>query len=139
MRHNQRGSGLLLVVMVFAALFAFIGFTLERSQHHIQSFQRAAFATAAENVTEAGIVYALEQVRQSNGTLQGQYDVTLDATGDFTITITPVAHTFEILATGKVHRIGSDVETTKTVRVVVQFVPENAERPFVLISRTDLS
>jgi Tfp pilus assembly protein PilX len=136
---NQRGSGLLLVVMVFAVLFALVGLSLERSGDLFIQIQKEHLQTMALNLAEAGVDYALDKLVTSTGNYSGAETTTLE-TGTCSTLVYRLNSSgkFEIVATGIAKGSGQVKEVVKTVKVIVQFDREQSDHPLVIQSREEV-
>lgn len=139
MKTKQRGSGLLLVILIFAVLFGIVGISLERSRDLFVQVQKHALETSALNLAEAGVAYSLDKLAQTKGTFHGQEQVRLEPVGVFSISVSrlTVSNKIEIISTGQASSNGPQI--IKTVRVVVQFSQESSQRPLVLLFSEELS
>ena len=141
MIRQQRGSALLVVIIVFATLFALLGLSFERGSTVFVQIQQKHLETAARNLAEAGVEYAIHKIVSSQKEYSGKETMSLDPTGTFSISVarlTP-ADQIEILATGKATGSGQRPEVTSTLRVVVQLSQENSKRPVVILSWKEIS
>jgi Tfp pilus assembly protein PilX len=140
MIRNQRGSALLLVIIVFAMLFILLGISLERSGRLFVRIHKKHLETAALNLAEAGVDYTIHRLVYSKENYSGEEQISLD-TGTFSTSVTRLTTVdkIEILSTGKA--TGSDQlgNVTKTLRVVVQRSQENTERPLIILSWEEVS
>lgn len=138
---NQRGSALLLVIIIFAVLFALVGLSLERGGDTLMKVQSHHLETAALNLAEAGVEYVVHKIVQSQGDFYGEEIVTLKPTGTFSVSVSRLTPSdkIEILSVGKAKGTGQFSDVTKTLRVVVQLSPETPDHPVVLVSREDVS
>ena len=137
MRHSQRGNGLLLVVMAFAVLFAVVGLSLEQNSQIAVNIHKHHLQTAALNLAEAGIAYALDKMYTSDN-FYGEENVQLEGSGTCTVSIiqlTP-SNKIEILATGRAAGTGPRVsDTVTTIRMVLQRGEEDSEQRFIVLSK----
>ena len=140
MMRNQRGSGLLLVIIVFATLFVVLGISLERSGQVFVQVHKRHLETAALNLAEAGVEYTLHKLAYSKENYSGEEQISLD-TGTFSISVTHLTPSdrIEILSTGKAKGAGQLSNVVKTLRVVVQRSRENVEKPLILLSWEEIS
>ena len=140
MIRNQRGSALLLVIIVFAMLFILSGISLERGNRLFVRIHKKHLETAALNLAEAGVEYTIHRLVYSKENYSNGEQISLD-TGTFSTSVTRLtsADKIEILSTGKA--TGSDQlgNVTKTLRVVVQRSQENTERPLIILSWEEVS
>ncbi len=137
MRHSQRGNGLLLVIMVFAVLFAVIGLSLEQNSRMAVNIYTHHLETAAFNLAESGIAYAIDKMHTSDN-FYGEESLQLEGSGTCTVSITQLTPSdkVEILAIGRAAATGPRVaDTVRTIRVVLQRGEEGDEQPFILLSR----
>jgi hypothetical protein len=141
MLKNQRGSGLLLVIMIFAVLFALVGISLERSGDVLVNVQKHHLETAALNLAEAGVEYTIHQIVHTEQEIYGETSMTLEPVGSFSVTVSRVtpSNKVEILSVGKARGSGPFPEVVKTLKVVVQLSPEDTEQPLHILSRQDVS
>ncbi len=139
--HNQRGSGLLLVIIVFAILFALLGLGLERGEKLFVQVQLEHLEIAALNLAEAGVEYAIHKIVNSEEGDFGEEQINLDATGIFSVSVSrsTSSNIIEILSTGKAKGNGQLSNVVKTVKVVVQLSRENSEHPVKILSREEIS
>jgi len=140
MIRNQQGSGLLLVIIVFATLFVLLGMSFERSGQLFIQVQKKHLETVALNLAEAGVEYTLHRMVDVKEEHSGRENISLD-TGTFSTSVTHLTPSgkIEILSTGKAK--GSDrlSDVVKTLRVVVQLSRENPENPIVILSWEEIS
>ena len=137
MRHSQRGNGLLLVVMAFAVLFAVIGLSLEKNSRMVVNIHKHHLETAALNLAESGLAYALDKMHTSDN-FYGEESLQLEDSGTCTVSIAQLtpSNKIEILVIGRAAATGPRVSgTVKSIRMVLQRAEEGSERPFVLLSR----
>lgn len=128
MLKNQRGSGLLLVIMVFATLFALLGLSLDRSLTLYERIQKNHLEDVALNLAEAGIEYTLHQMMDSEKGFSGVENVALD-TGRFSTSVSAPTPSgmVEILSTGIAEGKGRIPPVQKRLKVVLYIDPTNAE------------
>ncbi len=141
MINHQRGSGLFLVTIVFAVLFALLGISLERGEKLFVQVQKKHLETAALNLAEAGVEYTIHNIVYSKEEYYGEKHIDLDTTGTFSTSVSPLtpADKIEILSTGKAKGVGQLNDVVKTLRVVVQISQENPKRPFLILSWEEIS
>lgn len=141
MLRNQRGSGLLLVIMIFAVLFALVGISLERGGDVLVDVQKHHLETAALNLAEAGVEYIIHQIVHTEQDIYEEKSVSLEPVGTFSVTVSRLTASdkVEILSVGKAKGSGPFPEVVKTLKVVVQLFPEDADRPLLILSRQDVS
>ena len=139
MMRNQRGSGLLLVIVVFATLFALLGVSLERGVKLFERIHRNHLEDVALNLAEAGVEYSIHQLTTSEENFQREHDVFLD-TGTFSVSISALyaSGNFEILSTGTAKGTGRIGDVVKTLRVRVQFDPKDVASVPVIYSREEI-
>jgi hypothetical protein len=137
---NQRGSGLLLVIIVFAVLFALVGMSFERGEKLLIQMHKKHLETAALNLSEAGVEYTIHKIVFSGEDYYVEENISL-ATGTFSTSVSPLPSSgkIEILSTGKAEGTGQLKDITKILRVVVQISQENSDRPLVILSREEVS
>lgn len=136
MRNNQRGSGLLLVIIAIATLFAIVGISLERGIQLSQRVYKNHLEDSALNLAEAGVEYAFHQLVTSAGeNFQSKKEVMLE-TGAFFVRVSHLTDSemIEIVSTGTAMGKGRINEVVKTLRVLVQPAPENTEQTYVIYS-----
>lgn len=140
MRNTQRGSGLLIVIIVFAVLFALVGVSLERNGDLFLQVHKHALETSAENLAEAGVTYAVEQLLQTAGQFHGDEQLNLEPGGTCAVSVSRLTASdkIQILSTGRAVGAGRVGDVVKTLRVVVQFSQENAQHPIILLAREEL-
>lgn len=140
MMRNQRGSGLLLVIIVFATLFVVLGISLERGGDLYIQMHKSHLETAALNLAEAGVEYTIHRLVYSQENYSGGGQISLD-TGTFSTVITHLTPSdkIEILSTGQAKGSGQLRDVVKTLRVVVQRSRENTEKPLIILSREEIS
>lgn len=133
---QQRGSGLLIVIIVFATLFALVGFALERSGDVFVQVQKQHLETAARDLAEGGVEYAIQQIASSPEGYAGKETLNLEPAGLFSIAVTRLtpADRFEIISTGTANGAGQRPNVVLTLRVVGQRAPENPQRPVTILS-----
>jgi hypothetical protein len=138
---TQRGSALLLVIIVFAVLFALVGISLEQSGDVLVNIRDHHLETVSLNLAEAGIEYAIHKIIHSEGDFYGEEKGSLEPTGTFYISVSQLTPSdkVEIISVGTAKVSGSSPVVTKSLRVVVQLSPEETERPVILLSREDVS
>ena len=137
MRHSQRGNGLLLVVMAFAVLFAVIGLSLEKNSRMVVNIHKHHLETAALNLAESGLAYALDKMYTSDNFF-GEESLQLEDSGTCTVSIAQLtpSNKIEILVIGRAAATGPRVsDTVKSIRMVLQRAEEGSERPFIVLSR----
>jgi type II secretory pathway component PulK len=137
MSRQQRGNALLVVIIVFAVLFALVGLSLERGGLLITQIQQQHLKTSARNLAEAGLSYALYKMGTAAAEYTGQEMVRLEPAGTFKIAVvrlTP-ANQFEILATGVAPGSAQATEVRTTLRVVAQRSQTNPQSPVKILSR----
>ncbi len=122
MKKHQQGSALLLVIVVFATLFALVAMSLERGVALFSRIHTHHLENAALHLAEAGVEYTLHHLATEGKEFQGEENVELD-TGTFS---TLVRHAddskcVEILSTGTAKNSGQGQDIVKTLRVLVQF------------------
>lgn len=141
MLRTQRGSGLLLVILIFAVLFALVGISLERGGDVLVNVHKHHLETAALNLAEAGVEYGVHQLVYSGQDAYKDNTVSLEPVGTFSVTVSKLTSPdkVEILSVGKAKGSGPFPEVVKTLKVVVQLFPENAERPLVILSQQEVS
>ena len=132
---NQRGNALLLVIIVFATLFAFVGISLNRGIAVVGKIQRQARAEMALNLAEAGVEYALYKIHDSKEFF-GEENIELE-TGTFSTSVSYLTPSgkIEIFSTGIVPGNRNLEEVRKSLKVVVQIDSEN---PPVVYSRGEV-
>jgi hypothetical protein len=141
MIRQQRGSALLVVIVVFATLFALLGLSFERGSTLFIQIKQKHLETTARNLAEAGVEYAIHKIVSSPKEFSGKETLSLDPTGTFSISVarlTP-ADQIEILATGKAKASGQLSEVASILKVVVQLSQENSNRPMVILSWKEIS
>ena len=140
MIRNQRGSGLLLVIIVFAMLFVVLGMSLERSGQLFIRVHKKHLETVAFNLAEAGVEYTIHRMVVSNEDYSGGENISLD-TGTFSTSVTRLSPSdkIEILSTGKAKGSGRLSDVVKTLRVVVRLSREDLENPLAILSREEIS
>jgi hypothetical protein len=139
MINNQRGSGLLLVIIVFAVLFALLGVSLERGGELFVQIQKKQLETAALNLAEAGVEYTLDKILYVKEDYSGAKNIKLE-TGTFSTSVSRLnlSGKLEIVSTGTAEGFGQVKDVVKTLRVVVQIDRENSEHPLVIHSREEV-
>jgi hypothetical protein len=125
------------VIIAFATLFAVIGLSLEYNSDVAVNVKKHHLETAALNLAESGIAYALDKMYTSDN-FYGEESFQLDTIGTCTVSITQLtpSNKIEILTIGRATGTGSRVsDTVKTIRMVIQRAEEDDEEPFILLSR----
>ena len=118
---NQRGNALLLVIIVFATLFALVGISLNRGVALVGQLQRQGRKEMALNLAEAGVEYALYNIRVSKEFF-GEENIELD-TGTFSTSVSYLTPSgkIEIFSTGVVPGKGKLGEVRKSLKLEIYF------------------
>lgn len=133
MRKNQQGSALLLVIIVFATLFALLGISLERGFALFERIQKRHLENVAFNLAEAGVEYTLHQLVTTGEYFPGEGNVVLDP-GTFSTLVVHLGNSelLEILSTGTAKGNSRTGEVVKTLRVLVQLSPDESDQPPII-------
>jgi len=139
MVRNQRGNALLLVIVVFATLFALAGMSFERGEQLLRRMQHQSLEQAALNLAEAGVEYALHQIVLAGNDVKHTTEVELE-TGSFSTSVLySFSGRFEIVATGSAkngHRLEDTV--IKTLKVHGRFSPDEPDAVPVVMGWEEL-
>ncbi len=137
---NQRGSGLLLVIIIFATLFVLVGISLERGENVFVQVYEQHLETAALNLAEAGVEYTIHKLVHSQEEYSNGEQISLD-TGIFSTSVTrfTASDKIEILSTGKAKGSGQLSDVQKTLRVILQLSQESPENPLRILSWEEIS
>ena len=140
MKKKQQGSALLLVIIVFATLFALLAMSLERGVAIYERIHTHHLDNVALQLAEAGIEYTLHQLITAGGNFQGEENIELD-TGTFSTLVirTDDSSLLEILSTGTAKGNRRVKEVVKTLRVLVQFSPDDRQNPLIIHFREEIS
>ncbi len=132
---NQRGSGLLLVIIVLTTLFTILAVSLERGQKIFERIHRNHLENIAFNLAEAGVEHTIHQLIALGDFFQGEKEVGLD-TGTFSTSVSYLSASgmLEIVSIGKAQGKGQIGDVVRTLRIVIQFTPEDTERTVVIYS-----
>ncbi|GAK55018.1 type II secretory pathway [Candidatus Vecturithrix granuli] len=128
MIRNQRGNALLLVLVVFATLFALLSMSFDRGEQLLRRLQHQSLEQVALNLAEAGVEYTLHQLALPGNDIEKTTDIDLD-TGSFSTSVSYFSSgRFEIMATGKAKN-GHRMEETviKTLKVQGRFSPDEPD------------
>ena len=133
MLKNQRGNALLLVIIVFATLFALLGMSLDRGTTLFGQIYQKHLENAALNLAEAGIEYTLYKMMTSGKEFFGEENIILE-TGTFSTSVSEFTPSgmIEIYSKGIAKGKGQIETVHKTLRVVVYFDSEYSENPPVV-------
>ena len=115
---NQRGSALLMVIVVFAIIFALLGVSLEQGTFLLRDMQQKGREEAALQLAEGGVELACQQLFSNQNKLAGEQELTLE-TGTISIAITQIAPSgmLEIFSKGTLPKLGGQAAVQKAVRV----------------------
>ena len=127
MLKNQQGNALLLVIIVFATLFALLGISLNRGTVLVKHLQQKCREEVALNLAEAGVEYALYKIHESGKTFSGEENIELE-TGTFSTSVSYLTASGKIAisSTGFVKETRNIDSVRKTLKVIVHFDAETA-------------
>ncbi len=120
MLHNQRGSALLLVIVVFAVMFAVLGLTLDQGTSFARDVQQKGREEAALQLAEGGVEWACQQLLAASAEFVREQTMTLE-TGSVSISITRIAPSgmLEVFSKGTLPTSGGQAAVQKAVRVLL--------------------
>ncbi|PID58930.1 hypothetical protein CSB45_02715 [candidate division KSB3 bacterium] len=139
MRKHERGSALLLVIMIVTVFLALLAFMLDRGTSLFQSIHHSSQEEVALNLAEAGLDFAVHKIMTSKGDFSGEEDVVL-STGRFATTITRLnsSGTIEIYSRGMSASPQQHDAVQRTLRMLISFDKESPEAVPVMYSREEL-
>lgn len=118
MLKNQRGSALLMVIVVFAIIFALLGVSLEQGTFLLRDMQQKGREEAALQLAEGGVELACQQLLSNPDEIASEQNMTLE-TGAISVAITQIAPSgmLEIFSKGTLPKLGGQAAVQKAVRV----------------------
>jgi type II secretory pathway component PulK len=120
MFQNQRGSALLLAIIVFAVMFAVLGLTLEQGASLARDVRQKGQEEAALQLAEGGVELACQQLIANPVEFVRKQEMMLE-TGSISIEITQIAPsgTLEIFSKGTLSKSSGQSAVQKAVRVLL--------------------
>ncbi|MBD3307106.1 hypothetical protein GF339_11830, partial [candidate division KSB3 bacterium] len=118
MLSNQRGTALLLVIILFATLFALLGISLDRGLRLNERIYKRSFEETALHLAEAGVEHAIHQLVTASESFQGISNYALE-TGKFSTSVSSLSSPdmLEIISTGTATANRREGMVKKTLKV----------------------
>lgn len=139
MRKHERGSALLLVIMIVAVFLGLLAFMLDRGSTLFKSVHQSSQEEVALNLAEAGLEFAVHKIMSSEGEFSGDDEVVFK-TGRFSTSINLLlpAGTIEIYSRGVAASQAQNNAVQRTLKVVISVDRESPEAVPVMHSREEV-
>ena len=139
MRRQERGSALLLVIMVVAVFLGLLAFMLDRGTSLFKSVHQTSQEDVAFQLAEAGLEFAVHKIMSSEEDFSGEDEVVFK-TGRFSTSITRLrpSGTIEIYSRGIATNQSRNAAVQRSLKMVVSIDKEGSERSPVMHSREEV-